>query len=112
MSFQNVSYRGHPAVLITTPRDIGAAIKERRKQLGLGQAELAGRAGVSRQWLIQLEGGKPGVAMGLVLRLLNTLGMRLMLDGHDQGESLSDDDPLDAPDPSAILSRHRAGGPQ
>jgi HTH-type transcriptional regulator/antitoxin HipB len=112
MTSDNVTYRGHQAVLITTPRDIGAAIKERRKQLGLGQAELATRAGVSRQWLIQLEGGKPGVAMGLVLRLLNVLGMRLMLDGHDQGASFSDDDPLDVPDPSAILSRHRAEGPQ
>ncbi len=98
-------------MLITTPRDIGAAIKERRKQLGLGQAELAARAGVSRQWLIQVEGGKPGVALGLVLRLLNVLGMRLALDGPDQLASDSDEI-LDLPDPSAILNRLRKEGSQ
>lgn len=98
-------------MLITTPRDLGAAIKERRKQLGLGQAELATRAGVSRQWLIQVEGGKPGVAIGLVLRLLNTLGMRFMLDGHGQAMSFSDE-PLDLPDPSAILNRLRKEPPK
>lgn len=97
-------------MLITTPRDIGAAIKERRKQLGLGQAELAARAGVSRQWLIQVEGGKPGVALGLVLRLLNILGMRLALDGRDKLASYSDE--IDLPDPSAILNRFRNEGPQ
>lgn len=98
-------------MLITTPRDLGAAIKERRKQLGLGQAELAARAGVSRQWLIQVEGGKPGVAVGLVLRLLNTLGMRFTLDGRGQPTDLSDE-PLDLPDPSAILDRLRKEPPK
>jgi len=98
-------------MLVATPRDIGAAIKERRKQLGLGQAELAARAGVSRQWLIQVEGGKPGVALGLVLRLLNSLGMRLALDGYDPPADYSDEI-LDLPDPSAILNRLRNEGSQ
>ena len=98
-------------MFVATPRDIGAAIKERRRQLGLGQAELAARAGVSRQWLIQVEGGKPGVAMGLVLRLLNTLGMRFTLDSPDQPKNYSDE-PLDLPDPSAILNRLRKADPQ
>ena len=98
-------------MLITTPRDLGAAIKDRRKQLGLGQAELAARAGVSRQWLIQVEGGKPGVAIGLVLRLLNTLGLRLTMDGRGQPTSFSDE-PLDLPDPSAILNRLRKEPPK
>lgn len=98
-------------MFVTTPRDIGGAIKERRKQLGLGQAELAERAGVSRQWLIQVESGKPGVAMGTVLRLLNTLGLRFTLDTGDQPASYNDD-PLDLPDPSAILNRLRKASPQ
>lgn len=98
-------------MLITTPRDLGAAIKDRRKQLGLGQAELAARVGVSRQWLIQVEGGKAGVATGLVLRLLNTLGLRLMLDGRGEPTSVSGE-PLDLADPSAILNRFRKAPPK
>ncbi|ACL93944.1 transcriptional regulator [Caulobacter vibrioides] len=93
-------------VFITTPRDIGAAIKHRRRQRGLGQVELAARARVSRQWLIQVEGGKPGAALGPVLRLLNILGIRLALADLDQQAGHSDEI-LDLPDPSAILERYR-----
>lgn len=97
-------------MFITTPRDLGAAIRDRRKQLGLGQAELAARAGVSRQWLIQVEGGKPGVAVGLLLRLLNTLELRLRLDAPVHAGGFGQDLP-DTPDPTAILDRLRSKGP-
>ena len=95
-------------MFITTPRDLGAAIRDRRKQLGLGQAELATRAGVSRQWLIQVEGGKPGVAIGLVLRLLNVLDLRLTLDAPGLRASPTRG-PLEPSDPTAILDRLRQG---
>ncbi|MDE1894354.1 MAG: helix-turn-helix transcriptional regulator, partial [Xanthomonadaceae bacterium] len=58
---------------IRTPQDIGALLRESRKKAGLGQAELARRIGVSRQWVVEVERGKPRAEMGLVLRALNTL---------------------------------------
>ena len=64
---------------VRTPKEIGLAIQDRRKQLGLDQAELAHRAGVSRQWVIAIEQGKPGAALGLVMRTLKALDLPLWL---------------------------------
>lgn len=60
-------------MFIRTPQDIGALLRESRRKAGLGQAELARRIGVSRQWVVEVERGKPRAEMGLVLRALNTL---------------------------------------
>lgn len=64
-------------MLFRTPADLGAAIRDRRKQLGLDQSTLAKRVGVSRQWVIAVERGHPRAALGLVLRAVDTLGIRL-----------------------------------
>jgi y4mF family transcriptional regulator len=62
---------------IRTPADLGAVIRERRKTLKLDQAGLAERIGVSRQWVIGVEKGRARAELGLVLRALDTLGLRL-----------------------------------
>lgn len=64
-------------MLIRTPTDLGAVIRERRKQLNLDQAGLAKRIGVSRQWVIGIEQGRARAELGLVLRTLDALGIRL-----------------------------------
>ncbi len=53
----------------------------RHIQLGLSQAELARRAGVSRDWVNSFEAGKPTVELMLVLRILEVLGLRLDVSG-------------------------------
>jgi HTH-type transcriptional regulator / antitoxin HipB len=60
-------------------RDIAAAVRGRRQDLGLSQAELSRRAGVSRKWISEFEAGKPTAELGLVLRVLDQLGFRLDL---------------------------------
>lgn len=97
-------------MFITTPRDIGAAIKDRRRLLGLDQAELAKRVGVSRQWLIQVENGKAGAAIGLVLRLLKALDLSISLSPHTR-DIAAPDELFDVPEPNAVLDRARKGGP-
>jgi HTH-type transcriptional regulator/antitoxin HipB len=64
-------------MLIHSPADLGSAIRERRKQLGLDQSELAEQVGVSRQWVVEVEKGKPRAEVGLILRTLRALGIRL-----------------------------------
>jgi HTH-type transcriptional regulator / antitoxin HipB len=64
-------------MLIRTPADLGAVIRDRRKQLGLDQSTFAKRIGVSRQWVIGVEHGHARAAMGLVLRAIDALGVRL-----------------------------------
>jgi len=62
-------------------RDMAAAVRGRRHDLGLSQVELASRAGVSRKWISQFEAGKSTAEFGLVLRVLDALALRLEL--HD-----------------------------
>ena len=63
---------------IRTAVDIGALIRDRRTKLGLKQQDLADKAGVSRQWLIEVEKGKPRAELGLVLRTIEALGISLV----------------------------------
>ena len=72
-------------MLIRTPRDLGSAIRDRRRRLNLDQDGLAKQIGVSRKWIIDVEKGKPGVEIGLILRTLDTLGLRLSLDTGEIG---------------------------
>jgi HTH-type transcriptional regulator/antitoxin HipB len=64
-------------IRVRSIRDIAAAVRGRRIDLGLNQAQLARRAGVSRKWLVEFEGAKPSAELGLVLRVLDALGLAL-----------------------------------
>jgi HTH-type transcriptional regulator/antitoxin HipB len=77
---------------IITTRDLAAAIRGRRFALGMTQADLAARVGVSRPWLSQIESGKPTANIGLVIRLLDALGLQLEV--TDRPPS-ADDSPTD-----------------
>ena len=68
-----------------TPRDVGSALRHRRRGLKLDQHQLAKQIGVSRKWLIDVEKGKPGAEVGLILRAFTALGLRLMLDDTSTG---------------------------
>jgi HTH-type transcriptional regulator/antitoxin HipB len=65
---------------INSPRDLGAAVRGRRTSLGLSQAEVARRAGVSRPWLSNIEAGKPSAEFGRILRLLDALDLSVHLE--------------------------------
>ena len=64
---------------ISTPQDIGQTIRSRRKQLGWDQAKLADQVGVSRQWIINIEQGKPRAEIGLILRTLHVLDLPMYI---------------------------------
>src|SRR5271154_3832473 len=67
-------------MLLRTPNDLGSAIRDQRRRLNLDQSDLARQIGVSRKWIIDVEKGKPGAEIGLVLRTVDALGLRLALD--------------------------------
>lgn len=60
--------------------DVGLVIRERRRALGLDQATLAQRIGVSRQWVVEIERGKPRAEVALVLTALRVLGLSVNAD--------------------------------
>jgi len=59
--------------------ELGAALRAERKALGLNQADLALAAGVGLRFVVELEAGKPTVRLGLVLRVVDALGVSLQL---------------------------------
>jgi HTH-type transcriptional regulator / antitoxin HipB len=64
---------------VNSIHDLASAARGRRLELGVSQAGLAARAGVSRDWVNSFERGKPTVELILVLRILEVLGLRLEL---------------------------------
>lgn len=62
---------------VASLRDLAAIARGRRRELGLSQAELASRARVSRQWVSAFESGKATAEIGLAIRLLDALDLRL-----------------------------------
>lgn len=56
---------------------LAPAVVERRKRLGLRQADLAELADVSTRFVEALEAGKPTVRLDKVVAVLDALGLRL-----------------------------------
>lgn len=74
---------------IRSIRDLAAVVRGRRVDVGLSQAELASRAGVSRKWVYELEAGKATAEFGLILRVLDAMGLALEATATDDtGKSL------------------------
>lgn len=76
-------------MIVRTPSDLGLLIRSRRRELGLDQRTLAERVGVSRLWIIEFEPGKPRAEIGLVLRTLTALGLRLDVSTEDAVKRMS-----------------------
>ena len=70
---------------VKTAKDLGNLVHDRRKALGMTQAELAARVGASRLWVNQVESGHGGAAVTKVLQLLSALGMTVNLDLAPRG---------------------------
>jgi len=62
---------------MNTVNEIRLAALSQRRALGLSQSQLAIQTGVSRKWLSEFERGKTAAELGLVLRLLNGLGLQI-----------------------------------
>lgn len=71
----------HPAppIPIQTPADFGRAIRARRLELGLQQAEVAMQSGVSTPTVSAIENGKETARIGLVLQICRDLGLRIQI---------------------------------
>lgn len=74
---------------VHTPTDLGLLIRQRRRALGLSQQVLARKAGVGREWLIDVEKGKPRAEVGLLLRTLLALDLRLSVEPVEAAPSQS-----------------------
>jgi len=68
-----------PIGIISSTKDIGRAIRTKRKTDGLTQADAAALCGVGVRFLGELERGKETAQIGRVFRILQGLGLELQI---------------------------------
>lgn len=73
---------------VTTARELGILLRQRRKWAGLTIEELAATLPCSPRLLGELERGKRGASIQLVLRLMELLGLNLTIAGREEESSM------------------------
>jgi HTH-type transcriptional regulator/antitoxin HipB len=68
---------------VRSASDFGAIARQRRRDEKLSQAELAHRAGVTRQWLVGFEKGNPEVSVAKVFAIFRELDAIIRIDPAD-----------------------------
>ena len=76
---------------------IGAAVRRRRKDIGVSAMAAAEAAGISRPTLHRIEKGEPAVTMGAYLRVLVALGLDVMVKPREESAA-------------PVVDTHRPGG--
>ncbi len=71
--------RSRGVTRVRSPAEIGAIVRELRKAEGVDQVTAAGLAGVGTRFLGDLERGKPNLRIGLVLQVLDRLGLEVWI---------------------------------
>nr|WP_301218197.1 helix-turn-helix transcriptional regulator [Agreia sp. PsM10] len=80
--------------------DFGAIARQRRQDLGLSQAEIATRAGVTRQWLVRFERGNSEVSLSKVFSVLTELALLVTAE------------PVESSDSSVAVTKHTFSVPK
>jgi HTH-type transcriptional regulator / antitoxin HipB len=91
---------------INTLRALATAVRGRRLDLGLTQADVARRAAVSRQWLNEFERGKPTAELRLAWRVLDALDLQITVEPRERHAS-PDAQGRPHVDLDALLDDHR-----
>jgi HTH-type transcriptional regulator/antitoxin HipB len=69
----------------------------------MDQIALATKAGTSRKWLVEVEQGKPGAEIGLILRTLKSLEVSIDLEA-DSSVATPPPGKVKAPDINSVLN--------
>jgi HTH-type transcriptional regulator/antitoxin HipB len=65
--------------LLVSPKNMGAVLRDLRRQQGLTQAELGKRVGLDQKKVSLLENGNPNCRIDSLFRLLSALGVGLVV---------------------------------
>ena len=65
--------------VVTSVKELGSKIRSKRKYLGLTLEKVAGLSGVGIRYLSELERGKKSIQLGKALRVMNNLGLDLVV---------------------------------
>ena len=75
------------------------------------QQQLARAAAVGRQWIVEIEAGKPRAELGRVLQTLAALDLALTIHSEGIPEVRKARDPIEVFDLRAVLDAHRRTPP-
>ena len=64
-----------------TTKQLGTAIRARRRELGVTQKDLAMTCGTGLRFIVDLEKGKPTCQAGKILQVVQALGLELQVGG-------------------------------
>lgn len=62
-------------------KDLGMLIKKQRKSIGLTQSDVALSCGVGNRYISDLENGKPSCHLGKALLVMQSIGLKITIDG-------------------------------
>ncbi|MDY0001541.1 MAG: helix-turn-helix transcriptional regulator [Polyangia bacterium] len=82
-----VRYSRSGTINMNTAAQLGAAIRSRRRQMGITQKELAMTCGTGLRFIVDLEKGKPTCQIGKTLQVLQALGLVIEMKLVGGGES-------------------------
>lgn len=74
----------YPEIPVVSLEDLGRRIRDKRKAVGLRIDDAAALCGVSVDLLSRLENGKSGVATDRVLKVLDGLGLLMLVRGKEE----------------------------
>ncbi len=66
-------------MVLVSPKDIGVALRNLRKQKKLSQAGLGKKVGLDQKKISLIENGNPNIRLGSLFRLLSALDLGLTL---------------------------------
>jgi len=69
---------------ITSPEDLGRALKMYRKKLHLTQIEAGGKFNLTQKTVSNIENGRPGVQLETLFRLMSALNLEIHLEPRDE----------------------------
>lgn len=70
---------------VADEKELGRAIRARRKKIGMTIAELASAIPCSPRLLSELERGQRGVSIAVAFRLIQMLGLIVSVRGSEEG---------------------------
>jgi len=68
-----------PTLTVRKQQDVAAIIRAAREDSGLSQADVASKLGFSRDYMVDIESGKPNMFASRLLRVLHELGITMTL---------------------------------
>ena len=75
-----------------TPRQIGAALRRQRKQLGLSQEQIGTRVKLRQATISNMENGDRGTKLGTLLDALTALNLELVIRPRTKGSAAEIED--------------------